>query len=321
MGHCHRGKRRRDAFSLTPSAATCSEKSASIQESHAGPPGYHFLGLWALFWPAAALLPAGAIDIWRNRESWQGRFLLSWVVPTWIVFELSATKLPHYAMPLYPALAIIAAHAASAAVTQTAPLARRAGAVIYSLVGLIGASLVALLPLLLQGNPLTLLPLTAGCLIALASLLIGFLFWRGRSYVGGCAAASLAALYAWTVMTGVLPGLSTLAISPRLSTALALSHTHPLQDEASPVVIAGYAEPSAVFLLGTQTVLTTGDDAAPTPHCRGYWGRDHRETKRACFFLGHRTCKLYARYPCCGARTKLLNGRKNLTYDLSTCRQ
>lgn len=38
-------------------------------------------------------------------------FLLAWMLPSWIVFELVSTKLPHYTMPLYPAVALISARA------------------------------------------------------------------------------------------------------------------------------------------------------------------------------------------------------------------
>jgi 4-amino-4-deoxy-L-arabinose transferase-like glycosyltransferase len=42
-------------------------------------------------------------------------FLLVWIIPSWIVFELSPAKLPHYTMPLYPALALLGARALLAA--------------------------------------------------------------------------------------------------------------------------------------------------------------------------------------------------------------
>ena len=49
------------------------------------------------------------------------RFLVAWIVPTWIVFELVTTKLPHYVLPLYPAIAIlIARHRAPHALEQSA---------------------------------------------------------------------------------------------------------------------------------------------------------------------------------------------------------
>ena len=38
-------------------------------------------------------------------------FCLAWMLPSWIVFELIGTKLPHYTMPLYPAVALMSARA------------------------------------------------------------------------------------------------------------------------------------------------------------------------------------------------------------------
>ncbi|MBL4559207.1 MAG: hypothetical protein JKP98_25605 [Rhodobacteraceae bacterium] len=36
-------------------------------------------------------------------------FAAAWVIPAWAIFEAVPTKLPHYVLPLYPALAILAA--------------------------------------------------------------------------------------------------------------------------------------------------------------------------------------------------------------------
>lgn len=36
-------------------------------------------------------------------------FCLAWMLPTWVVFELIGTKLPHYTMPMYPAVAMMSA--------------------------------------------------------------------------------------------------------------------------------------------------------------------------------------------------------------------
>ena len=47
--------------------------------------------------------------IWRARSEPGAKFLLAWIVPAWIVLELVATKLPHYVLPLYPAIAILIA--------------------------------------------------------------------------------------------------------------------------------------------------------------------------------------------------------------------
>lgn len=236
-------------------------KIASAQESHAGPPGYHLLLVWILFWPAAALLAPGLFLIWRERDQWQARFLLSWVIPAWVVFEFTATKLPHYVLPLYPALAIIAARAATRPAAPTSAFVRP-GALLYGVVSFVAAGFIVALPALLEERSLIPASVVAAGFVGVASLFITSLFWRGRSFQGGIAASGLAAAVAWIVLTGIMPALTKPAISSRLSAALEEAARHPLTDDALPVALAGYSEPSAVFLLGTDTVLTSGADAA-----------------------------------------------------------
>ncbi len=45
--------------------------------------------------------------IWGARREPGAQFLLAWLMPSWIVFEAVLTKLPHYVLPLYPAIAIL----------------------------------------------------------------------------------------------------------------------------------------------------------------------------------------------------------------------
>ena len=235
-------------------------KVGEAQESHAGPPGYHLLLLWVLFWPAAALIGPGLVQFWRDRADWRARFLLAWVIPSWIVFEIAATKLPHYVMPLYPALAIIAAQAAIKGGGKPTVL-RKMGAVTYAGIGLGASAAIAILPVVLSAAPMTTICYGIAALFTVATLFIAAMFWRGRAYTGGVAAAGLAALYAWALMGAVLPRLDALMVSPRLSAALDHADLHPLRDGGGKVALAGYSEPSAVFLIGTQTVLTNGADA------------------------------------------------------------
>ena len=49
--------------------------------------------------------------VWAARREPGTRFLLAWIIPAWIVFEIVITKLPHYVLPLYPAIAILTAGA------------------------------------------------------------------------------------------------------------------------------------------------------------------------------------------------------------------
>src|SRR5947208_2884061 len=75
--------------------------------SHGAPPGLHLLLFWVTFWPGAARAGMAAPAAWRARRGPGAQYLLAWLVPSWIVFELVLTKLPHYVLPLYPAIAIL----------------------------------------------------------------------------------------------------------------------------------------------------------------------------------------------------------------------
>ena len=74
-------------------------KIFSGQESHGAPPGYYFLLFWVTFWPGAALAAMAAQTVWASRQEKGARFLLAWIIPGWVVFELVMTKLPHYVLP------------------------------------------------------------------------------------------------------------------------------------------------------------------------------------------------------------------------------
>ncbi len=98
------------------------EKLKTGAEGHAAPPGTHLLGLPLLFWPSTLFLLPGLVLAGLNlvrpaedmpeRSAWQ--FLLAWVIPVWLVFEIMPTKLVHYTMPAYPALALMSGAAVDA---------------------------------------------------------------------------------------------------------------------------------------------------------------------------------------------------------------
>src|SRR4029078_9247925 len=84
-------------------------KVTSGQEAHGAPPGLYFILFWITFWPGSVLAGLAAPAIWKARYEPGTRFLLAWLVPSWLVFEAVMTKLPHYVLPLYPAIAILIA--------------------------------------------------------------------------------------------------------------------------------------------------------------------------------------------------------------------
>lgn len=82
-------------------------RTTEAQEGHRGPPGYYLLTIWIIFLPWSFFLPPAMIRAWRLRQMPEIRFALAAIVGPWIMFEIVQTKLPHYILPVYPALAFL----------------------------------------------------------------------------------------------------------------------------------------------------------------------------------------------------------------------
>jgi 4-amino-4-deoxy-L-arabinose transferase-like glycosyltransferase len=67
---------------------------ANVGEYRFIPPGTYVLLFFVTFWPAALLAGFAAPAVWRARNTPPTRFLLAWIVPSWILFELIWAKLP-----------------------------------------------------------------------------------------------------------------------------------------------------------------------------------------------------------------------------------
>src|SRR5262249_56916502 len=57
------------------------------QESHGAPPGTYFILFWVTFWPGATLAALATPAVWAARRQPTTKFLLAWLVPSWIVFR------------------------------------------------------------------------------------------------------------------------------------------------------------------------------------------------------------------------------------------
>jgi 4-amino-4-deoxy-L-arabinose transferase-like glycosyltransferase len=96
------------AFWLGSVGADLLPKIASGQEGKGAPPGSYLALMWLTFWPATPLLVLALPTIWRARRDPATRFCLAWVLPVWLVYEAIPTKLVHYTLPVFPALALLA---------------------------------------------------------------------------------------------------------------------------------------------------------------------------------------------------------------------
>ncbi len=83
-------------------------KLQSGQEGHGALPGTHLLILSVAIWPVATFLPCLILFCIENKNNIVVQFLISWIVPFWIIIEIIPTKLFHYSLPVLPAIAILA---------------------------------------------------------------------------------------------------------------------------------------------------------------------------------------------------------------------
>lgn len=226
-------------------------------EKHWGPPGAYAVAFFATFWPGAAFAVLALPFAWARRREDAVALLIAWIVPMWLIFEAVPTKLPHYVLPLMPAVAILTV----LALTRGSLDPRRAGARwVAGLVVLIPAGLTIGLSLaawrLDHALPLAALPLL------LASCALAAFSWSAFTRRAGEGALALG-VAASVLLSGAVfgltqPVLASLKVSPRLA---ALRDALPC---GSPQVASlGYREPSLVFTIGTDLVmLNSGEEAA-----------------------------------------------------------
>lgn len=246
-------------------------KLVSGQERHWGPPGLYLGLVWLTLWPWAALLPAALPWIWRQRHARWAVLLAAWVVPFWILIEVVPTKLPHYVLPVYPALVIaLAGWAVDAA--PPARWARIAGAWLVAVPGAVLVVLTAVLPVVLAQNGLeaalgkvpALIPTSIAWQgILLGALGAGAIALAARTALDGrplaqAGASLLAALLLYpAALVFALPSLGTGFPSPRLAGLIA--QYRPCA--SGPGFSLGYHEPSLVFLTETGIRLADGEAA------------------------------------------------------------
>ena len=243
-------------------------KVKSVQESHGAPVGAYAMLAVLLLWPASLLLPRAASQLPLLFSHVESRFLLAWILPFWLVIEFVPTKLPHYPLPVIPALAVLLVCAVDAPLPGATrgkfrPVIRRWIARMSEFAMLAAGGLLATLMI---WAALTYGGVTAGRAFAfslLAAAMAGVAIWQGFMWhrKGGIRtlASVLAAgvLFHFIVIAGLLPSLSRIHLSSALHTMIATSDQRP-----AAIAAAGFHEPSLVFHLGRDVLLVDGAEAA-----------------------------------------------------------
>ena len=236
-------------------------KVQSGQESHGAPPGTYLALLVILLWPACLLLPRALLSFRQILANNEARFLLAWLVPFWLVIELTPTKLPHYPLPVLPALALLCVVGIRTAL-PTAKLARyviTAFEFLCLLVAVVFAMLLIWGAMNYGGND----SVTAFAFAGLGAIAVACASWFGLQWILTQTIRPLGIMLAATMafnifaIGGLLPSLQRIHLSTAITKVI---DQMPARPQA--IAAAGYHEPSLVFLLGKDLLLLNGREAA-----------------------------------------------------------
>jgi 4-amino-4-deoxy-L-arabinose transferase-like glycosyltransferase len=226
----------------------------AAQESHGAPPGLYLALFWITFWPGAPLAVMAAPAAWRARREPGAQYLLAWLVPSWIVFEIVLTKLPHYVLPLYPPIAILTVGALERRVLSRSWLTR--GSAWWFIIPALGSVIAVVGAIMLTRQPAFLAwPFIAAALIF--GLFAWWLYEDGRAERSLLNAVTAAIFLAVAVFGVVMPSLNHLFPSAEIAHAL-----RNVVCKGPKAAASGFQEPSLVFMTDTSTLLTDGSGAA-----------------------------------------------------------
>lgn len=220
-------------------------------ESHGKPPLFHLALLPLTFWPASLFLWQGARHAWTNRQQRNIKFLLAWLLPVWLFFELMPTKLPQYVLPVFPALAMLCAMALD---EQFSALKTGKWLRFLQLLWLLlsigfAAALVLLSYLVIQQGNFSDIALIV--FIGMFSVCAVYLVWHARFKQGFIATMIMAGLSFPLIFHSFLPSLQPAWLSSNVAQKLV---TIDGLNNQNPLLVVGFEEPSLVFNLNTDLI-------------------------------------------------------------------
>ncbi len=240
---------------------------------HGGIPGYYLLWLPLLIFPATYALPAAlrlgwsAIRAPRDDEASAAfRFLIAWAAPIFVFFELMPTKLIHYTLPAFPAIALMCAAGLFAMRGKRWRTTHPAGLVAF---GVFGALLVALMAVVSTFMPGDLAD--AGVRRAVATALIGAgtlaagitgLVLLRRPTARAAVLVACALMLSFSLRERLLPEARSMFVSNEAAATMTRARLMPRENQNFWIV--GYEQPSMIFLTRTWVHLVEIENLADT---------------------------------------------------------
>ncbi|WP_169331848.1 ArnT family glycosyltransferase [Robiginitomaculum antarcticum] len=253
------------AFFATAIGEDLAPKLTGGQENHGGLPGYHLVALLVMFMPAIALLPAGveyAVRALRGDSAPDSpvkramRLIICWVVPFWIVIEITPTKLPHYALPTYPALALLCGTAGALLLQiREFDISRYVGAALFGVIGtaLTGGVVYAHY---IYGDDvgLNIWAVSLGVIVACIIIMAAAMMITRHRYFIAAIIGSGAVMMVFT-FGYIMPALSNLFVSKNVAAIMASRNIDLPLDKSAAFRSPHFTEASLVYKLGTHIKL------------------------------------------------------------------
>jgi len=249
-------------------------KLISAQERHPGPPGYYLGTIWITLWPTCLLLlPAFAFAV-RAVKNGKGsdapvvkamRLCLAWVVPYWILIELMPTKLPHYALPLFPALCVMAAVAAlTLLAVKEFPVLRRINAVLFLITTTLIIAAVMAAQTLYGPTEVSdsLYIYIVGAVAGLLAIIATFSLWMSKMKWSLWTAGLSTAVLSLATYQLILPELTSLRVADKIAASFETENLELPRNGGPSVVSPHFTEPSLVYRLGGSIDVTDKGDLA-----------------------------------------------------------
>lgn len=247
-------------------------KLISAQESHPGPPGYYLATIWITLWPTCLLLLPGfafAIRAVRNGKGSDApvikgmRLCLAWVVPYWVLIEFMPTKLPHYALPLFPALCTMAAIAAVTLLNvKEFSILRRVNAGLFLIISAL------LIAAIMAGQTFygpseiseALYVYMIGGIAGLCAIIASFALWQSKMKLALMTAGLAAVVMSVPTYQLILPNLTKLRVTDQIVTSFKEQNIILPRHGGPAIVSPHFTEPSLVYHLGGSIDVTDKED-------------------------------------------------------------
>ncbi|MGE3920298.1 MAG: ArnT family glycosyltransferase [Gammaproteobacteria bacterium] len=241
-------------------------KIASGQESHGMPPGYFITTLPLMFWPVSLFIWHGLIFGIQNRCQRVEKFLLIWIGSVLLFYEIIVTKLPQYILPIYPAIAILAAIGVSKLDWQTLLKSWRIWLRTYSVLWLLySAALIAgvLFYFFFYQLGIRSFWLYFVSVLMIIGNLSAFILFNRKEWFRALNVLLITAILVYApIWQFILPQAKPLWLSQQVYEQLQKNNELSAISEQRPLLAVGYEEPSLVFLIGTKKVVFSSIEQA-----------------------------------------------------------